>query len=123
MIWNFIGIPDDSLENFKVWLGVAVLSNVLVASAYGLFFSILFQSDNIALQVSNAFLGGLYFSSGVFANDKFGNNWFLDFCKLISPFAYSTQAKMILFLKGLDPEVQTKLLEFYNMNDGLEYCI
>lgn len=94
-------MPDDSVDNFKEWLGIAFLSNLLVASAYGLFFSILFESDNIALQVSNAFLGGLYFSSGVFAHSKFGNNWFLDFCHQISPFSYSVEAKMILFLRGL----------------------
>lgn len=123
-IWFFIGIPDDSYDNFKQWLGLALLSVLLVGSACGLLFSTIFRSDMNAIIFVNMFICGLYFSSGVFAKITEENqNWFLDFLHFISPFTYSTEAMMILLLKGLEKKDQDILMEFYQMDKGMEYCL
>ena len=101
MIWSFVGMPDDSLQNFYDWLGVSILCSLMVGTTMGMFFSTVCKNDMDAVISVNFFCGGLYFSSGLFANIRDRNNLFLDFMYRISPFSYFTEVMMRLLLKGL----------------------
>lgn len=123
MIWCFIGIPDDSQDNFVMWVFVAFLGCHMVGTACGIMFSTLFSRNMDAIISANFFLGGCYLCAGMFSNLRNRQNWFLDFCTFVSPFTYSCECFMLLLLKGIDEQDRTRLLDFYNMDKGMDYCL
>lgn len=74
-----------------------------------------------ALIFMNQYLCLIYFSAGVFATiSAGGKNWFLNLFSPQSPFTYTCEEMMTVFLHGLP--YKEKLLEFYKFNRGTDDC-
>ena len=56
----------------------------------------------------------------MFANLKNRNNWLLDILNYISPFTYTTEAMMNLFLNKVDQK--QALLDQFQMDKGIKRC-
>lgn len=101
MVWSFIGISDDSQENLIEWIGIAMMSSIIVGTTVGLLFSTAIRNDINALITAMMWVSFQYFGSGFFANIGGSSNYLLDFFNVISPISYSTKAMMLCFIKGL----------------------
>jgi len=84
-----------------MWLLLALVQG-FTGTACGLLFSILFPEETTAINLVYLFQSSLYFCCGMFANLKNRNNWLLDILNYISPFTYTTEAMMNLFLNKVD---------------------
>lgn len=102
-----------------MWLLLALIQG-FTGTACGLLFSITFEKETTAINLVYLFQSCLYFCCGMFANLKNRNNILLDFLNFISPFTYTTEAMMYLFLNKV--EQKQELLDHFGFDKGIERC-